>query len=518
MVPVLTTPTLGDAPAAPAPAGARGPAARAHLLTVAIADATARHGTGPLVLHLCAGPGGWEVGMRHAGHTGPMVGVDVDADACATATAAGHVRVHADLATLNPADIDRPVDGLVGSPPCPTFSGAGRGAGLHLITALCDAATAMSRGEHVIAATRNRCARILAPVARDTYPRHTRAHRSAWVRRQARLSVLTLEPLRWALALRPRWIALEQVPGVLPIWEHLAALLRTHGYRSWAGIVHAEQYGVPQTRRRAILLARLDGPAAMPPPVTHQRYRRDGRYVDGDDLFGEPLPPPVSMAAALEWNPEGRYVRTGNQSTASRVTRDTVDYQRAIDRPAPTLTGNVSRWHVGGKCISGECTAGECPDPDCPPADPAPPIPDHPDYTDGERWAQSRDSGPGANRTPRPVDRPSYTIRAQGSGTAPAGVTWCRLRNGNRDRACVRDAHEPSATMHFGHMRHSVVWECESGTRRRVEVEEAAALQTFPPGYPWHGSAMVRYRQVGDAVPPLLAAHLTAQFLPAGPA
>jgi DNA (cytosine-5)-methyltransferase 1 len=50
---------------------------------------------------------------------------------------------------------------------------------------------------------------------------------------------------------------------------------------------------------------------------------------------------------------------------------------------------------------------------------------------------------------------------------------------------------------------------------RRLTVEEAAVLQSFPVGYRFLGARVAQYRQVGNAVPPRLAYAVATALLPA---
>ncbi|MCW2902246.1 MAG: cytosine methyltransferase [Streptosporangiaceae bacterium] len=251
-----------------------------------------------MILDLFAGPGGWDEGLRLAGYKGALAGIEHDRAACLTAVRAGHGRIQADVATYPTEQLVGKVSGLIASPPCPTFSSAGAGAGKddvpNVLRLIADYASGREPGDY------------------------------AW---QDERSALTAQPMRFAVALRPRWVALEQVPPVLPIWKYAAERLRGMGYWTWCGVLSAEQYGVPQTRKRAILLASLDVSMGAPTP-THQAYR-SGRepQVEGD-LFGSPLPLPVSMAEALGWDRPGWALRNGTQTNACI---------RTLDEPAGTL-------------------------------------------------------------------------------------------------------------------------------------------------------------------------------------
>ncbi|MFD0225261.1 DNA cytosine methyltransferase [Streptomyces hirsutus] len=194
---------------------------------------------------------------------------------------------------------------------------------------------------------------------------------------------LVLQPLWWVIerSRRPgsepyEAVILEQVPAVLPVWEEYAKVLASLGYRTGTQLMYTEAFGVPQTRRRAVLTARLDraailGGARLRPgdlptiPETHERYQPKERPASRSGAaLAEPLPmePPkaslespkapwVPMEAALkrarEIKPElperppftviSNY-GTGGVSDA-RGRRD-------HDVPSATITGKVSRNRV----------------------------------------------------------------------------------------------------------------------------------------------------------------------------
>ena len=221
-------------------------------------------------IDLFAGPGGWDEGMRLLNVEGG-IGLELDADACETAIRAGFMRERCDIRTVDPRRF-LGIVGLIASPPCQTFTDAGKGEGQASLDDLCHALVLVADGMP--------CAEAAAACGLDAGdPRST----------------LVLEPMRFIRALRPRWVAFEEVVQVLPVWEAYADILRRLGYSVWTGLLNAANYGVPQSRKRAFLMASLDG-AVHPPVPTHAAEADEG-------LFDARLPW-VTMAEALGWGPD----------------------------------------------------------------------------------------------------------------------------------------------------------------------------------------------------------------------
>jgi DNA (cytosine-5)-methyltransferase 1 len=246
-----------------------------------------------LTIDLFAGPGGWAEGGRALGIE--EVGIELDAAACRTRAAAGHKTVRADVAAYPLDCLAAKVCGLAASPPCVTFSAAGKRAGTAITDVLEALILDLFEGSRTRAAHRREMARMLR-LAWWPSAKMTRAERSAAIWKAVRSAALVAEPARFIHACRPEWVALEQVPAVLPLWRVYAAELRKMGYSAWTGALNAADYGVPQVRERAFLIASRAHVVSRPEP-THYDPRKGGQ------LWGEPW---VTMADALGWGMTGR--------------------------------------------------------------------------------------------------------------------------------------------------------------------------------------------------------------------
>jgi len=76
---------------------------------------------------LFAGAGGWDVACNALGFN--PLGIEIDVAACKTREAAGLRTLKADIAALDPLDF-APCELCIASPPCPSFSSAGKGDGI----------------------------------------------------------------------------------------------------------------------------------------------------------------------------------------------------------------------------------------------------------------------------------------------------------------------------------------------------------------------------------------------------
>jgi DNA (cytosine-5)-methyltransferase 1 len=215
--------------------------------------------------------------------------------------------------------------------------------------------------------------------------------------------------------LRPRAFLAENVAGLTEgvmrtRWLRLVSDLVDLGYNVSTQVVNAADYGVPQKRRRCIVVGFRDQGAFTFPSATHGPGRRQAWQtagsVVGPEPWGEPNGAIVTYAARpdIRKGPYAGHVFNGGG--------------RPIDMgvPAPTLLASM-----------------------------------------------------GGNKTPW-LDTegivPPYHAHLRAGGEPRSGLV-------------------PGA--------------------RRITVEEAALLQTFPRDMRFVGRRSSRYRQVGNAVPPLLA-------------
>jgi DNA (cytosine-5)-methyltransferase 1 len=284
-------------------------------------------------LDLFAGVG-WHIGASALGIE--EEGVEIMREAVATRDAIGAKTVHDDVWTFDYAKAI--YEGHIASPPCQSFSMAGKGAGRK---ALDDVLTALRQGAYKdITSLRD----VSETVGDDR-------------------TALVLTPLHAWHVQRPEWVAWEQVPPVQPVWDACAEVMREAGYSVWTGRLQAEQYGVPQTRKRSILIASRVREVGMPAP-THSKY-----YPRAPKKLDEGVEKWMSMAEALGWALSNRPSPTvtgggtetggaepiahlsryvGKEGWVYRSTTMPNSAVRPLSSPAPTIAfghdANSARW------------------------------------------------------------------------------------------------------------------------------------------------------------------------------
>lgn len=376
----------------------------------------------PFVLDLFAGPGGLDVAGHRLGV--PSLGIEWDRSACLTRYAAGLDTLHADVSAVRRESFESlppETNVLAGGPPCQTYSVAGRGAGRKALEDVKRYIDRLSAG-----ASDMEIDEKLTELGSD--PR----------------TALVLEPLRYAIQAtrspnrghRPYdVIVLEQVPAVVEVWRHYAEALQDRGlpdgtkYKVVVGVLATETYGVPQTRSRAVLIARREGlgTPALPAP-THCAYEaRNWKHRGG--LPAAPLRQPTLYEDAVTELEASR--ESSNELPSWRSMRD------VLGAPVGTHPGRhpfLVRSNYGSSGVPGR-------------------------------------------RGVRTDQQPAATV------------------TGRISRFVV-----------FEHLDDDIVFEGP-----RFSMNEAGMLQSFPPDYPWSGTAQAQ--QVGNAVPPLFGAHLLSAAL-----
>jgi DNA (cytosine-5)-methyltransferase 1 len=174
-----------------------------------------------LVLDLFCGAGGTSLGLVQGlqllGLHCDIVGVDIDSDSCATfqRNNVGHA-VRADVAFLPLRRLTGVFDVVIGCPPCQGFSRMRRG-------------------------------------CRIDDPRNS----------------LVLTFIEWIKELRPTSILFENVARIseTKYREKLENALQRLGYRFVDDVLDAADFGVPQRRKRFVLVASLVRPPVLPEPI-----------------------------------------------------------------------------------------------------------------------------------------------------------------------------------------------------------------------------------------------------------
>lgn len=262
-------------------------------------------------------------------------------------------------------------------------------------------------------------------------------------------SGLFREYLRIVEGLMPRALVIENVVGMTSLGNGRAVAeihreLEQLGYTVEHRILEAERYGVPQERRRIFFLASLDGRVVWPEPT----------HGSPDDLFSHNLKPFVTVQDVLsDLPPLG--LGEGTDDAVEYPCGPESAYQRRMRKGSQGVTNHIAAALAD---INRERMKH---------------IPQ------GGSWRDIPfDLLPAGMQRAKRSDHTKRYGRLHPDGLASTILTKCDL--------------------HWGAYIHPE-------QDRTLTVREAARFQSFPDRIVFCGPRVEQYRQVGNAVPPILA-------------
>jgi len=332
--------------------------------------------------------------------------------------------------------------------------------------------------------------------------------------------------LEYVRETRPLAVLIENVPDILNFGGHnvpedICITLDRMGYRSAYTLLNAAYYGVPQLRERVILIGlhrSLDASPRFPVPTHHidlPRGYEGSRTValkhvaeEGSHFVEIPepddeLPPAVSVRSALADLPFISEHFADPQVMRRRRVAEELPY-RTVDSLS-VYARSMRNWRQFSTK----------------------------DWTDGHVVRLTPRDFPIFQHMPRGSDYPAAVAVAEDLFEKKLReLLAAGARVSNRSRRYERlwdetvppydsekfpnkwwkfDPLAPSRTLtaHLGKDTYSHI-HYDGRQKRTISVREAARLQSFPDGFRFAGEMNAAFRQIGNAVPPLLAAALGA--------
>lgn len=374
-----------------------------------------------------------------------------------------------ELLGVSRADIPNAVDVVIGGPPCPSFTRVGR-------------------------------AKL----------REVMAHPEAF--KLDERTTLYLHAMKVIERTKPIAVMLENVPDVLnqggrSVGDEMADYLRSIGYEVSYTLLNAANYGVPQTRDRFFLMAYATELGRRPefPEPTHwlqiprgYKSSRDVAFRLLGDLNSHPYySPPSEATQDLLPAVTAQQAVQDLPPVVERLPRGARRFDTPVVTPAPV---HLSSFAEGMRSWPGFENSGS--------------VVDHVTRTLGER-----DHRLFAGMQPGDQYPQAHTLAYhlwEASGADPTRLRefvppYDPTKFPNKWRKMEPDAPARTLMAHLGKDTYSHI-HYDSAQARTITVREAARLQSFPDGFRFCGTMNPAFRQIGNAVAPLLAYQLATSM------